>query len=79
MVRSPYPWTDTTRTALRHRTTRTMMFCVAFKDIAGVFRDFGYLNQDRTGDAWGPIYGHLAKYRAPMLAENVGKDEPATK
>ncbi|UCG33904.1 MAG: hypothetical protein JSU68_04555, partial [Phycisphaerales bacterium] len=70
-------WTDTTRSALRKRTTRTLMFMVAFRDTEGVFRDIGYLNQDRTSDGgWGPTYGHLAKYRNPMLQENVEKDEP---
>ena len=70
-------WTDTTHSALRTRTTRTLMFCVAFEDDKGVFRDFGYLNQNRTSDGgWGPTYGHLAKYRNPMLKENVEKDEP---
>jgi hypothetical protein len=69
-------WTDSTRTALRVRTTRTLMFCVALEDGEGVFRDFGYLNQDRTADgAWGATYGHCARYRAPMLEENVSKDE----
>ena len=70
-------WTDTTHSALRTRTTRTLMFCVAFQDKEGVFRDFGYLNQNRTsGGGWGNTYGHLAKYRAPMLKENVAKDGP---
>jgi hypothetical protein len=70
-------WTDTTRTALRTRTTRTLMFNVAFKVKDGVFRDFGYLNQDRrTAGNWGSTYGHLAKYRDPMLEENVARDEP---
>lgn len=70
-------WTDTTHSALRTRTTRTLMFCVAFKDKDGVYRDFGYLNQDRlSSGGWGPTYGHLAKYRAPMLEENVKKDAP---
>ncbi len=69
-------WTDTSRTAIRKRTTRTLMFCVAFEDGEGVFRDFGYLNQNRSADGtWGPIYGHCAKFRAPMLKANVGKDE----
>ena len=69
-------WTDTTHSALRTRTTRTLLFNVAFKTSEGVFRDFGYLNQDRRADgSWGDTYGHLAKYRDPMLEENVGKDE----
>ncbi|MEW6744673.1 MAG: hypothetical protein AB1486_18105 [Planctomycetota bacterium] len=70
-------WTDTTRTALRKRTTRTLMFCTAFKDKDGVFRDFGYLNQNLKSDgSWGPTYGHLTKFRSPMLEENVAKNEP---
>jgi len=69
-------WTDSTHSALRTRTTRTLMFNVAFKTADGVFRDFGYLNQDRRSDGtWGATYGHLAKYRDPMLEENVNKDE----
>ncbi len=70
-------WTDTTRSALRTRTTRTLLFNVAIKTSDGVFRDFGYLNQDRRSDGtWGATYGHLAKYRDPMLEENVSKNEP---
>jgi len=69
-------WTDTTHSALRTRTTRTLMFNAAFKISGEVFRDFGYLNQDRRSDGtWGATYGHLAKYRDPMLEENVNKDE----
>jgi hypothetical protein len=69
-------WTDSTNSALRTRTTRTLVFNVAFKDKDGVFRDLGYLNQDRRSDGgWGPTYGHLAKYRDPMLKENVAKNE----
>jgi hypothetical protein len=70
-------WTDTTRSALRTRTTRELRFSAAFQDKDGVFRDFGYLNQDRKSDGtWGATYGHLTKFRAPMLKENVVKDEP---
>lgn len=67
-------WTDSTKTAIRSRTTRTLKFSVAFKDQTGVSRDIGYLNQDRKRDGtWGPVYGHLAKYKAPMLEKNVAK------
>jgi hypothetical protein len=70
-------WTDTTRSALRVRTTRTLMFTVAFRTKDGVFRDVGYLDQDRTADgSWGPTYAPLAKFRAPMPEANVEKDEP---
>lgn len=70
-------WTDTTRSALRVRTTRTLMFTVAFRTKDGVFRDLGYLNQDRASDgSWGPAYAHLTKFRAPMPEANVEKDEP---
>lgn len=73
-VESVVEWTDTTKTAIQTRTTRTLKFSVAFKDKSGVFRDIGYLNQNRKSDGtWGPVYGHLAKFRAPMLEENVNK------
>ncbi len=70
-------WTDTTHSAVRARTTQTLKFCAAIKDKDGVFRDFGYLNQDKKSDgSWGKTYGHMAKYHAPMLESNVDKDAP---
>lgn len=69
-------WTDSTHSALRRRTTRELMFCVASEQPDGVFRLFGYLNQDRQSDGtWGAVYGHLTDTRDPMLKENVDKDE----
>ena len=70
-------WTDTTHSAVRARTTQTLKFCAAIKDKDGVFRDFGYLNQDKKSDgSWGKTYGHMARYHAPMLESNVDKDDP---
>ena len=69
-------WTDTTHSAIRTRTTRELMVCLATEHSDGVFRMFGYLNQDRKSDgSWGPTYGHLTDTRDPMLKENVKKDE----
>lgn len=69
-------WTDSTHSALRKRTTRQLMTCVASEQEDGVFRLFGYIHQDRQSDgSWGPVYGHLTDTRDPMLKENVTKDE----
>ena len=69
-------WTDTTHTAIHTRTTRELMVCLATEHSDGVFRMFGYLNQDRKSDGgWSSTYGHLTDTRDPMLKDNVKKDE----
>lgn len=65
-------YTDTTRTALRHRVTRGVTAQVAAHAGAeGTFVHTLFLSADRRADgSWQPLKGHVM-YRDPMLAENV--------
>ena len=68
--------TDTTRTALRHRITRSVRAQLAIKrDDGKVYLQEVYLGQDKQGDAWGPLKGHTT-WCDWMSKENVGKDGP---
>ena len=68
---SAIEWTDTTRTALRHRTTRRMTAQVAGRLNATTRLFTVDVSQDRlSGGAWGPTAGHVM-FTDPMLEENV--------
>jgi len=65
--------TDTTRTALRFRTTRSVTAQVAAKVGAEVKLLTLDISKDRQSDgSWGALYGHVM-FTDPMLEENVGK------
>lgn len=66
-------WTDSTHSALRHRTTRFLSAQVAGKlgDETKIYTI--YVAMDRRSDgSWSPLYGHIM-YEDPILAENVNK------
>jgi hypothetical protein len=63
--------TDTTHTALRYRTTRSVTAQVAAKRSGAVQLHTLDLSQDRQSDgAWGPLYGHIM-FTDAMLEKNV--------
>jgi hypothetical protein len=70
-------FTDTSRTALRRRITRSVRAEVAVqKADGGVLLQEVYLGQDRLPDgSWGPLKGHTT-WADAMAKENVGKDAP---
>lgn len=64
-------WTDTTQTALRHRTTRSLTAQVAGRLNANTRLYTLDIRQDRlSGGAWGPTQGHVM-FTDPMLEENA--------
>ena len=64
-------WTDTTQTALRHRTTRSVTAEVAARLNANTKLYTLDLSQDlQAGGGWGPLQGHVM-FSDPMLEENV--------
>lgn len=66
-------WTDSTHSALRHRTTRFLSAQVAGKlgDETKIYTI--YVARDRRTDgSWSPLYGHVM-YEDPILEENVNK------
>ena len=70
-------WTDTTRTVVRHRVTRSVTAQVAGKVGAQVLLYTVHLAQDRKTDGgWGALYGNLHQYPDPMLEANVHKSGP---
>lgn len=69
--------TDTTRTALRHRITRSVRAQVALKKPDGkVYLQEVYLGADKQGDGWAPLKGHTT-WSDWMAEGNVGKEAPA--
>ncbi len=67
-------WTDTTKTARRRRTTRSITAQVAAKTADGVRLITVALAEDKQSDGnWGPLYGNLHQYSDPMLVSNVNK------
>jgi hypothetical protein len=70
-------WTDTTKTAVRHRITRSVTAQAAGK-AGGETRLYTvYLAQDRKSDgSWGPLYGNLHQSADRMLEANVSKAGP---
>ncbi len=68
--------TDTTRTALRHRVTRSVTAQVAAKKGAETFLYTLYIGKDRRTDGtWGELRGHVM-FTDRMLEENVSKNAP---
>lgn len=69
--------TDTTRTAWRHRITRSVSAQVTVKDADGnVWLQGVYLGQDQNPDGtWGELKGHTT-WADRMAPENVGKPGP---
>jgi hypothetical protein len=69
--------TDTTKTALRHRITRSVRSQVAVKDGKGaIWLQEVYLGQDKqSGGGWGPLKGHTT-WADRMADGNVGKTGP---
>lgn len=64
-------WTDSTRTALRHRTTRSVTAEVAGRLNANTKLYTLDLSQDLlTGGGWAPLKGHVM-FSDPMLEENL--------
>lgn len=64
-------WTDSTQTALRRRTTRSLTAQVAGRKNADTLLHTVYVAQDRkSGGEWGPTYGHVM-YTDPMLEANA--------
>ncbi|MFU8768577.1 MAG: hypothetical protein ACNA7H_02480, partial [Desulfotignum sp.] len=67
-------WTDTSKTAWRKRTTRSVTAQVAARTGDGVRCITVALAKDRQSDGtWGPLYGNLHQYSEPMLEANVNK------
>ena len=70
-------WTDTTKSAVRHRITRSVTAQVAGKVGGQALLYTVYLAQDRKADGtWGPLYGNLHQGADPMLEANVHKSGP---
>ena len=70
-------FTDTSRTAIRHRITRSVRSEVVLRDAKGrVWLQEVYLGQDRLPDgSWGALKGHTT-WADAMAAANVGKAPP---
>jgi hypothetical protein len=67
-------WTDTSKTAWRRRTTRSITAQVAARTGEGVRCITVALARDKQSDgSWGPLYGNLHQYSEPMLEANVNK------
>lgn len=63
--------TDTTHTALRFRTTRSVTAQVATKQGDKVLLHTLDLSKDlQSGGAWGPVYGHIM-FSDPLIEKNV--------
>lgn len=71
-------WTDTSRSAVRHRVTRYMTAQVAAKGNDGkVYLHGVHLASDQGPDgAWGPLKGHIM-WSDWMVEKNVHEDPPA--
>ncbi|MBU1909264.1 MAG: hypothetical protein KJ726_04375, partial [Verrucomicrobia bacterium] len=64
-------WTDTTQTALRHRTTRRLTVQVAGKRNMDTRLYTVDVRQDlQAGGGWGPTHGHVM-FTDPMLESNT--------
>lgn len=66
-------WTDTTRSAVRKRTTRKINAQVAAKDSSGVFMHTLHIAKDKQSGGWSKLYGNIM-WSDPMLKSNVKKD-----
>ncbi len=66
-------WTDTTKTALQHRVTRSVSAQAAGKRGDDVKLYTIHIAKDRRTDgSWGPLHGHVM-FEDPMLEENVNQ------
>ncbi|MFA6508440.1 MAG: hypothetical protein WCT14_20240, partial [Treponemataceae bacterium] len=63
-------WTDTTQTALRHRTTDFLYAQVAVKVGGEVVLCTVYLNKDKIGGKENPLTGHIM-YKDRLLEKNI--------
>ena len=63
-------WTDTTRTALQHRSTDSVNAQVAVRVGADCFLYTVFLNKDRIGGRENPLTGHLM-FRDRLLEKNI--------
>ncbi|MFH1156925.1 MAG: hypothetical protein V1793_24280 [Pseudomonadota bacterium] len=67
-------WTDTTKTAWRIRTTRSVTAQAAARTPDGIRLITIALASDKNSDGdWGPLYGNLHQYSEFMLESNVNK------
>lgn len=68
-----WEYTDTTKTAIRYRITRSVTAQIAGKTGDEVSLYTLDISQDQQSDgSWGPSYGHVM-FSDPMLEENVNK------
>jgi len=68
-----WEWTDTTRTAVRYRVTRSITAQVAAKTGTSVSLHTIHLAKNKSTDgSWGPLYGHIM-FTDAMLEKNVGR------
>jgi len=66
-------FTDTTRSAIRYRITRSVTVQVAAKQSGGCYLYSVYVGQDRRSDgSWGPLKGHIM-FTDRILEGNVDK------
>ena len=65
--------TDTTKTAIRYRVTRSVSAQIAAKDDGKVSLYTMYVGKDQNSDgSWGPLKSHVM-FEDPMLEENVDR------
>jgi hypothetical protein len=78
VVEDVVEWTDTSRTALRRRITRSVRAEVGLTDADGkAWLQEVYLGQDRLPDGgWGPLKAHTT-WADAMAPANLGKTAPA--
>ena len=70
---SALEYTDTTRSAIRYRVTRSVTVEMAAKKSDGAFLYTLDVSKDRRTDgSWGLLYGHVM-FTDPILEENVAK------
>ncbi|MBN1939907.1 MAG: hypothetical protein JW843_09995 [Candidatus Aminicenantes bacterium] len=66
-------YTDTTRTALRHRVTRSLTVQVGTREGSGNRLHTLFIGMDRRADGhWGEMYGHVM-FTDPILEQNIIK------
>jgi hypothetical protein len=69
-------WTDSTKTKLRRRITRSVTAEVAARQGDIVFRHVLYVAKDKRSDGtWGALYGHIM-FTDPMAEANVKRGGP---
>ena len=80
VVEDVVEFTDTSKTALRRRITRSLRAEVSLKEAdGGAWLQGVYLGQDRLPDGtWGPLKAHTT-WRDPMAPANLGKRQDGGK